>query len=392
MDTLQTSHVSDPKNMKQWFGYIAEVHQRFHPHPINSKKELTNEHILDIYYLRKDLSKGTFFLLKQNQFVPLENLDEKLAEYKQKKKEHKQKRNSPGFRDSFAFQLDFRVMSLLKEYQPVIKFLDKHHNYNLHCNMRELGADMLRLILLQEREKWDDGSLKILDEYAGLFESHKKLPPTKIPPGESPFFAYIKSRLPEPIPAEEPRNMPEQDYSTKLMLESPEFQKKISDATKAGRELWQGILGNYETDIEPPKNIIPDEPDNVIGYLPAIKINDKKPVVKITNQADLLKALGVNTAESLGGLENQALPVAKEEAPVIEAKSLEAQIRELDELRCSCDDKKIREHIPGGDTYTCKSEEMYKNCAYKGKRFINPKWDPLCNLEATYNQMKQAKK
>ena len=122
----------------------------------------------------------------------------------------------------------------------------------------------------------------------------------------------------------------------------------------------------------------------------------KKP---ITNQSDLLKALGVNATENLSGLEKEGLykpqnnPIeAKEDAPVTQAKPLEIQIKELEEIRDNCDKNKTRENIPGGDTYICKSEEMYKNCACKGQRFNNPRWYPLCNLEIIYSQMKQAKK
>ncbi len=59
--------------------------ERISAKPKPRTKEEAKEEILDQYYYASDKNKGKIFLVKQNQFVPLEDLDEKLAEYKKKK-------------------------------------------------------------------------------------------------------------------------------------------------------------------------------------------------------------------------------------------------------------------------------------------------------------------
>jgi hypothetical protein len=202
--------------------------------------------------------------------------------------------------------------------------------------------------------------------------------------------------------------MPEQEYLDQLMRQPDNGQKgKYTEAEAKAinifRETWQGTWGDYETDQ--PKAIIPDEPDDVIGYLPNIKINDKKPVVPITNQSDLLKALGlypieglgeprsdllkalgVNPLESLGELEKKVSgnPVEKKDAPIEGAKPL-AKPKEYDECK--------REPVPGSSIYLCKMPDRYQCCEYKGEAFKNPKWasTPRCNLE-NYEAVAKAKK
>jgi hypothetical protein len=143
--------------------------------------------------------------------------------------------------------------------------------------------------------------------------------------------------LPEPIPSEEPTTWPEQGLD-KLILESPQFKRTISDAAKTHRAMWRGIIPADDTRKTP----IPYESPKPIAYLPDIKRPeasvdfilvkndsanpDYKKTAPITNRSDLLKALGLNTLEG-SELEKEVLEVPqenpgekKQEMPVQEGK------------------------------------------------------------------------
>lgn len=305
MRQLATSQVSDTENIREWFNFIKNL-DRFEPG--KTKKEQASEAILDVYYYRRHIRPHEIFLLKQNKFVPLENLDEKIAEYRDRL-------NSKGFKDSFTHLFDFRIMTLLKEYQPEFKFLKDNYPDTLRNSMAELGAGMLKLILFQPKEEWEAGYEKIRNTYAELFEDSRKLPPTRNP---EKIGMFVNSLLPEPIPAEEPKDLPEQGYFTKLMIESPELRKWASDAVSAARKMWRGIIPADDARKTPipyespkPASYLPDLATVKAAATPADKpkpeysaapaTNGKRHAPPITSQTDLLKALGYT--EGLGELE-----------------------------------------------------------------------------------------
>ena len=376
---------------------IPDRLERLFAKPRATSKDQAKEMILDNYYYNSDKNKGKIFLLKQNKFIPLESLDEKLAECKEKK-------NSPEFKDSFAFQYDFRIMTLIKEHRQTAENLERDYADTYNRIMNRLGEASLKLILSNPKEAWKPGSEKILEEYAIELGSYKGLPNTTMLE-KPPFFIYARSLLSEPIPAEEPTTMPEQDYLDKLMLES-EFKSTISDATKTLRGLWRGIIPVDDTRKTP----IPYQSPKPIAYLSDINIDsviskladadekrkayampsqpdyDKKPA-PMTNIFQLKKALGLDDSapENLGSedldpddLESavfKALPKnpgeIKESVPTQGVESL----INYDKTKCRRD--------PINETLIrcLESPNKYNTCAYQHKRFKNERWQ-CCTPDA----------
>lgn len=293
---------------------------------IGDELERKIKHIEFVYYGQRSDHLHEFFLPGEAKFFPLDRIDEKYDEYRKLAADD-------GKSEETGFRVDYGILGLLKKSKGTIKQLKIMNPKNLENTLYEAGLISIELAL----DPLNFGQEKL-----------------------EKFLDYYDD-----------------------VLKSSDYKKTISGATNAIKETWQGILGDYETDQ--PKTIISDEPDDVVGYLPAIpavKVSEKKPVVPITNQSDLLKALGLNPLESLGELEIKVSD--KPNNSVEEVKPL-AKPKEYDECK--------REPVPGSSIYLCKMPDRYQCCEYKGEAFKNPKWasTPRCNLD-NYEFIAKAKK
>jgi hypothetical protein len=310
-------------------------HTEFNDILKNLKPELKREELETIitatefvYYGKRKEHLHEIFLPGQMQgktpFFKLDELDEKYDQYRKLAED-------PKISEQEGFKVDYGILWLLNKSKASIKQMKTQDPQTLEKNLYELGLVTIELAL--DTERFDQEKLKKVLHYYGDLLNHS-------------------------------------DYLA-------EIHKKTETIIKQ----WQGTTEDQYTDQ--PKNIIPDEPDDVIGYLPEIptvKVSEKKPVVPITNQSDLLKALGVNPLESIGELEKKVLPFEKKDAPVKEVKP-----KEYDECE--------REPVPGSNVILCKMPKRYNGCEYKGEAFKNPKWPPICNLDKMYvAKMLKAKK
>ncbi len=374
---------------------IPDRSERLFAKPRATSKDQAKEMILDNYYYDSDKNKGKIFLVKQNKFVPLKDLDAKLAEYRRKLIEHRQDilfqpvlfpslSNPPIINEPFAFQYDFQIMTLLTEHKQTLENLRRDYTDTFNRIINRLGEASLKLILFNPKEAWKPGSEKILEEHANIFESYKGMPNTTMPPRQSPFFIYIKSWLAEPIPSEEPTTLPEQDYLNKLMLESPEFKKTISDAAKTHRAMWRGIIPVDDTR----KTLIPYESPKPIAYLPEITTakpapssapvaeskenysapqapNGKRYAPPFTNSSDLLKALRVNGSEGISELEKGILEVSHDSGGDEIAVPPQVGKRFVDYDPKDC----IRDPIDDMIIRCKEAPNKYQECARANRRF-----------------------